>query len=186
MYQNIFFVWKTPNKFEVFKLNVTYLAAKPSYCTEASELEVRVAPSSGRFCYYNRLFNLVVCQDDGFKCEDNNVCIPRQWLCDSNWDCQDGSDERNCSRNNEPKSNNFHSLTAISVDVKGDEAEAGKTLTETAPETESNPEKCPLGELLCISDGACIRFEQLCDGTNDCADGADETDCGPSDAPDDV
>jgi len=107
----------------------------------------------------------VVCQDDGFKCEDNNVCIPRQWLCDSNWDCQDGSDERNCSR---------------------DEAEAGKTLTETAPETESNPEKCPLGELLCISDGACIRFEQLCDGTNDCADGADETDCGPSDAPDDV
>ena len=41
----------------------------------------------------------IVCQDDGFKCEDNGVCIPRQWLCDSNWDCQDGSDERNCSRN---------------------------------------------------------------------------------------
>ena len=68
----------------------------------------------------------------------------------------------------------------------GDEAEVSKALSEAAPETESNPEKCPLGELLCISDGACIRFEQLCDGTNDCADGADETDCGTNDAPDDV
>jgi len=98
-----------------------------------------------------------VCQNDEFKCEESGACISRQWLCDSNWDCPNGSDERNCTSG---------------------EAEVDKVLTETAPETESNPEKCPLGELLCISDGACIRFEQLCDGTNDCADGADETDCG--------
>ncbi len=44
-------------------------------------------------------------------------------------------------------------------------------------ETAFNPEKCPLGELLCISDRSCIKFEQLCDGANDCSDGADETDC---------
>merc|ERR1712071_720564 len=98
-----------------------------------------------------------VCQNDEFKCEESGACISRQWLCDSNWDCPNGSDERNCTSG---------------------EAEVDKVLTETAPETESNPEKCPLGELLCISDGASIRFEQLCDGTNDCADGADETDCG--------
>jgi len=53
--------------------------------------------------------------------------------------------------------------------------------SSSSPETETNPEKCLLGELLCISDGACIRFEQLCDGTRDCSDGADETDCNSSD-----
>lgn len=37
--------------------------------------------------------------------------------------------------------------------------------------------KCPQGELLCMSDLSCIRFEQFCDGTKDCSDGADEADC---------
>lgn len=37
--------------------------------------------------------------------------------------------------------------------------------------------KCPEGELLCMSDLSCIRFEQFCDGTKDCSDGADESDC---------
>ncbi len=49
--------------------------------------------------------------------------------------------------------------------------------SSAAAKTETNPEKCLLGELLCISDGACIRFVQLCDGTRDCSDGADESDC---------
>lgn len=52
-----------------------------------------------------------------------------------------------------------------------------KNGTAASVETAFNPEKCPLGELLCISDMSCIRFEQLCDGTKDCSDGADETDC---------
>jgi|688.fasta_scaffold393423_2 hypothetical protein len=60
---------------------------------------------------------------------------------------------------------------------------AGGNETLINPDTTFNPDKCPLGELLCMSGSTCIRFEQLCDGTRDCADGADETDCGKPSGP---
>lgn len=59
-----------------------------------------------------------------------------------------------------------------------DQLTPGSNETVANLDTAFNPDKCPLGELLCMSGSTCIRFEQLCDGTRDCADGADETDCG--------
>lgn len=35
---------------------------------------------------------------------------------------------------------------------------------------------CPMGELRCV-DGRCITLSQLCDGTIDCTDHADEDNC---------
>lgn len=35
---------------------------------------------------------------------------------------------------------------------------------------------CPSGELRCV-DGRCITLAQLCDGTIDCSDHADEDNC---------
>lgn len=35
---------------------------------------------------------------------------------------------------------------------------------------------CPVGELRCV-DGRCITLAQLCDGTIDCSDHADEDNC---------
>jgi hypothetical protein len=36
-----------------------------------------------------------LCEPNEFKC-DNDRCVQKQWLCDGDDDCGDGSDERNC------------------------------------------------------------------------------------------
>jgi hypothetical protein len=71
----------------------------------------------------------------------------------------------------------------VLIDEMEDPLAAGGNETAINADTTFNPDKCPLGELLCMSGSTCIRFEQLCDGTRDCADGADETDCGKPPGP---
>ena len=34
---------------------------------------------------------------DQYRCEDDGTCIPHSWLCDDHIDCDDGSDEVECS-----------------------------------------------------------------------------------------
>lgn len=36
------------------------------------------------------------CSSSQFKCETNDVCIPKVWTCDGDADCHDNSDEENC------------------------------------------------------------------------------------------
>ena len=33
------------------------------------------------------------CPPGKFQCSDQNLCIPKGWLCDGESDCMDGSDE---------------------------------------------------------------------------------------------
>ena len=40
-----------------------------------------------------------VCRDDQFTCE-NGDCIQNNWRCDGSPDCDDGSDEADCSKHN--------------------------------------------------------------------------------------
>jgi len=37
-----------------------------------------------------------VCRQDQFKCVSSGRCIPASWICDTDNDCGDWSDERNC------------------------------------------------------------------------------------------
>lgn len=37
----------------------------------------------------------IQCEPTEFRC-DNDRCVQKQWLCDGDDDCGDGSDERNC------------------------------------------------------------------------------------------
>ena len=36
----------------------------------------------------------VTCDDSHFQCLSDGECIPDQWVCDDEEDCEDGSDER--------------------------------------------------------------------------------------------
>lgn len=38
------------------------------------------------------------CEPNEFQC-DNGRCVLKTWRCDSDNDCGDGSDERNCATN---------------------------------------------------------------------------------------
>ena len=43
--------------------------------------------------------NGTFCNFDEFTCKSGGVkCILRKWVCDCDWDCQDGSDEMDCGK----------------------------------------------------------------------------------------
>jgi len=40
------------------------------------------------------------CAEGEFACDDESgACISSEWVCDGRWDCQNGTDERNCGKN---------------------------------------------------------------------------------------
>jgi hypothetical protein len=41
------------------------------------------------------------CAEDEFRCVTSPHCIPKEWKCDQETDCIDGSDEVGCSQSSE-------------------------------------------------------------------------------------
>ena len=94
---------------------------------------------------------------DMFTCRTSGRCIPQSWMCDRDIDCEDFSDEAECSKKPYRLSTHLYSTS--------------HNVTRTLSLTECNDD-----EVMCPS-GVCIHEDWVCDFYNDCGDRWDEQDC---------
>lgn len=88
-----------------------------------------------------------------FQC-DMQRCIPLTQKCNGYYNCNDQTDEVNCSKN--------------------------RTFAEKIFRFERNLldiTACPSNQFRCVSDGRCIPNYQRCDFRLQCIDGSDEANC---------
>ncbi|XP_017268828.1 low-density lipoprotein receptor-related protein 8 [Kryptolebias marmoratus] len=135
----------------------------------------------GLFLFIAPLFCLPVCGAEGhslsachkqleFGCSDG-LCIPRPKACDGHSDCEDGSDESDCSHMWCQKDEfACHSGRCISVKLLCD----GVDDCSDRSDEDSCP-NCTAGLFSCGPSGACLPRNKLCDGRRDCSNGHDET-----------
>lgn len=101
--------------------------------------------------------NPIPCPGSEFKCNDG-LCIPEFWVCDGTDDCLDQSDE--ASEHCDPP--------------KQPEVILQDNSTTTNVSTSTNP-TCPEHMFSCgLKSDQCIMNRWICDGAQDCANGADE------------
>lgn len=125
--------------------------------------------SDEAMCSYN---TNITCQENGFLCDNESLCINNSSKCDGFFDCTDQSDERNCTQ------------PCVNGDIMcGDRTCINKNLICNGLEDcndgtdEMNcTNECTIHEYKCIQD-KCIDKKQLCDFTVDCKLGDDETSC---------
>ncbi|CAH0717531.1 unnamed protein product, partial [Brenthis ino] len=120
-------------------------------CAATPEPAPDAAPRRRR-PHHNETDKHGLCEDHEFQC-NNRECIRMEFRCDLRVDCLDGSDEAGCPAAPAPPA---------------------AAATAAAPAGE-----CAAPAVRCDNDTRCVPLQQLCDGAQDCADGADEADrCG--------
>ena len=126
----------------------------------------------------------VTCPGLQFLCKDKQLCIQQSWVCDSREDCHDGSDEADCpyqpsapctivefqcGNGNCIANDLFCDGDDNCGDNSDEEGEDCHRVSEAA-----DPALCEEG-LSCGS--LCLPLSARCNGTSECPDLSDETNC---------
>ncbi|CAN7943973.1 unnamed protein product, partial [Ixodes pacificus] len=114
------------------------------------------------------------CRVTEFPCSSTGTCIPAQWRCDGTEDCEDGSDEINCTKRIclEP----FVSCVDQSTCVLKKKLCDGKFDCKDRSD-EGDCARCMPPLLKCSTGKRCIGEAAVCNGVADCEDNSDEENC---------
>ncbi|XP_022668849.1 basement membrane-specific heparan sulfate proteoglycan core protein-like isoform X5 [Varroa destructor] len=121
------------------------------------------------------------CNRDEAACHSGQ-CVLRKYLCDGDYDCEDGSDELNCAQQSECEPNEFECANRRCVSktfwCDGDD-DCGDRTDESDCKTVVVGSACSQREYQCSSQDQCIPRSFQCDQEFDCQDKSDEIGCGP-------
>ncbi|CAG2189557.1 HSPG2 [Mytilus edulis] len=110
----------------------------------------------------------------------NGQCIPLDYRCDGDTNCDDNSDEESCSVSsicepNELRCRNDRCAMRI-YRCDGDDDCEDNSDEEDCP-TRKPSDSCDIVEFECMSGDQCIPITYQCDGEIDCLDRSDELNC---------
>ncbi|KRY90391.1 Basement membrane proteoglycan [Trichinella pseudospiralis] len=119
------------------------------------------------------------CLEGEATCQ-NGECVKREYICDGQRDCRDGSDEFNCPAPQACEPNEYQCANKNCIQkmwiCDGDD-DCGDGSDEQNCGTRLPGQPCAPYEFQCKSGSQCVPASFQCDGQNDCMDGSDEIGC---------
>ncbi|XP_028850828.1 basement membrane-specific heparan sulfate proteoglycan core protein isoform X4 [Denticeps clupeoides] len=121
------------------------------------------------------------CRADQATCRSGE-CISRDYLCDGERDCSDGSDEITCGTPSPCEPNEFkcaNGRCALKLWRCDGDNDCQDNSDELNCPTKAPGDTCAPEQFMCLSDRTCIPASYQCDEEPDCPDRSDEYGCVP-------